>query len=304
VTESTQQLYSIKDLENFTQIKAHTIRIWEQRYNLFDPERTDSNIRLYDDSDLKKLLNIKLLNSHGLKISKIGSLSEEEIIVKAKKIIENSGDQTQNKWTNELIIMILNFEGAKISKFLKRELRKSDMMTMYTHRILPLMHTLGELWQVNSIGIAHEHYFSNLYREFIISQIAKIKPLKLQEKKAVLFLHSEEEHEFSILMYYYLLKKLGFDCHYFGQKTPTSEIEQFEKQLKPDLVVTTFTAKISEKSFHKILEVLTRISTSSKVVISGSQLGKMNLSLPKNINFIKTASEFYQVLGVKPLGSS
>jgi len=299
MTVSRSQLYSIKDLENFTQIKAHTIRVWEQRYDLLNPERTDSNIRLYDESDLKKILNIKLLYSNGFKISKIASLSENEIVEKAKEIIESNSDNVQDEWNDKLIMMILNFEGQKISRYLKKELSSSEMMTMYSHRILPLMTTLGELWQVNSISIAHEHYFSNIYREFIISQIAKIKPAKVTEKKAVLFLHSDEEHEFSILMYYYLLKKHGYDCHYFGQKTPTEEIEVYQKQLNPDLVVSTFTAKISEKSFSKILEVLSRISLHSRVIISGSQLAKMDLNLPENVNFIKTTSEFFSILGIK-----
>jgi len=298
VTISKHQLYSIKDLENFTQIKAHTIRVWEQRYNLLNPKRTESNIRFYDDGDLKKLLNIKLLYTNGFKISKIASLSEDEIIAEAKRLIQETGSEAQDKWTNDLLLLILDFNAEKIKSLLRKELKKSDLMSLYVNRIIPLLKMLGELWQVNSIGIVHEHFFSNIYREFIISQIDSIKPNKNGIPKAVLFLHSEEEHEFSILMYYYILKKEGYTCYYFGQKTPTLEIEEIQELLKPDLVVTTFTSKITEKSFKRIMNVLSRISELSKVIISGNQLKKMDLSLPKNIHFIETTEELDKLTAI------
>jgi len=115
VTISKQQLYSIKDLENFTQIKAHTIRIWEQRYQLLSPNRTDSNIRYYNETDLKKILNIKLLYTNGLKISKIAAFSEAEIIAKAKKIIANAGTDNLNKWKNKVLVLILDYDVRRLT---------------------------------------------------------------------------------------------------------------------------------------------------------------------------------------------
>jgi DNA-binding transcriptional MerR regulator len=291
VIKPAQQFYSIKDLENFTQIKAHTLRIWEKRYQLLNPERTDSNVRLYSESDLKKLLNIKLLYSNGFKISKIASLIEQEIKKEAKCIIENSGNQTLNKWTNSVIIMILDFDVHKIDTFLKQELVKANLASVYLNKVIPLMKKLGELWQVDSIRIVHEHFFSNIYREFIISQISQLPDPPPNAPKVVLFLHSQEEHEFSILMYYYLLKKKGLTCYYFGQKTPIEEVEALQQSIHPSIVITTFTSKISEKSFKIILASLIKISEDAKVIISGNQVVKMNLSIPNSINFIETAEE-------------
>ena len=72
-------VYSIKELEKLSGIKAHTIRIWEKRYQLLSPERTDTNIRFYSDDDLKKILNVSLLNGHGFKISKIAQFDDDQI---------------------------------------------------------------------------------------------------------------------------------------------------------------------------------------------------------------------------------
>jgi len=134
LTISKQQLYSIKDLENFTQIKAHTIRVWEQRYQLLSPGRTDSNIRLYNESDLKKILNIKLLYANGLKISKIAALKEEEIIEKVKGIISNSGNDDLTKWINKALMLILDYDVEKLNKLLKSEFKNQHLESVYLQK--------------------------------------------------------------------------------------------------------------------------------------------------------------------------
>ncbi len=290
------QLYSIKDLENFTQIKAHTLRIWEQRYNLLNPKRTESNIRYYEEADLKKILNVKLLYSNGFKISKIGSFSDEKIIEETKQLIRQTSEQAENKWINDVILLILEFNGDKITSKFKKELKNSDLMSLYMNKVIPLLRLLGELWQVSTIEIIHEHYFSNIYREFVISQIHKIKLTKKSTAKAVLFLHGTEEHEFSILMYYYLLKKAGYVCYYFGQKTPAEEIEEIQKLLNPEVIVTTFTSQLTKNAFQRIKDVLTRLSLHSKVIISGSQLAKMNADFSENIHYIHTSEELEKLI--------
>lgn len=287
--------YSIKDLENFTQIKAHTIRIWEQRYGLLVPKRTSTNIRYYSEDDLKKILNINLLYTSGYKISKIACLSDAQIIneAKSKILVADGGNQSD---IDALTLLILDFNGNEIKAVLEQELKPDQLEGMYESLILPLLTKIGQLWQVNSINIIHEHYFSSILREFLISKINAIATDPNPLKSAILFLHDNEEHEFSALLYHYILKQNGYVCHNFGQKVPINEIILAFSHIKPQMVVTTFTAKISDKSFSKIEKVLKQMSKSAQVVISGSQVANLDVELSKDFLHIKTPDQLKSLL--------
>jgi methanogenic corrinoid protein MtbC1 len=287
--------YSIKDLENFTQIKAHTIRIWEQRYGLLIPKRTHTNIRYYSEDDLKKILNVNLLYTSGYKISKIAQLSDKEIIKESKSLILVTETDKQSE-IDALSMLILDFKGSEIKKALELELATSTLEDIYEKLVLPLLKKIGQLWQVNSINIIHEHYFSSIFREFLIANIESIKTKSDPLKPALLFLHDNEEHEFAILLYYYLLKKNGYDCHYFGRNVPVKEISSAFTHLSPHIVVSTFTAKISEKNFKKIETVLLEMSKKSQVIVSGSQLTNSNIKLSTDIFHIEKIDELNQLL--------
>ena len=274
--------YSIKDLENFTQIKAHTIRIWEQRYGLLEPSRTKTNIRYYSENDLKKILNINLLYNSGYKISKIALLSESEIIENAKSIILNSKSEYQSD-IDKLILLILDFDGIKIESFITESCKDTSILEVYVSIFLPLFQKIGELWQVDAIKIIHEHYFSNIFKQFLISQIQQITLVPDPSKKALLFLHDTEEHEFSILIYKFILKSNGFECHDFGQKTPVNEVLDATVQINPSLVITTFTTKITEKYLAKMTKLLNAISKNHKVIVSGNQLNNMETDFNKKV---------------------
>lgn len=274
--------YSIKDLENFTQIKAHTIRIWEQRYGLLTPARTSTNIRYYNESDLKKILNINLLYNSGFKISKIAELNEDEIKEKAKSIILNSKIGYQSD-IDRLILLILDFKGQKIEEFITQKCKNASLVDVYKTIFLPLFEKIGALWQVDSIRVIHEHYFSNIFKQILISEIQHLNTKIDPTKKALLFLHDTEEHEFSILLYKYILKSNGFECHYLGQKSPITEINDAINQIKPQLVITTFTTKINDKYATKIADLLNDISTNHTVIISGNQLLSFDTLLNKEV---------------------
>jgi DNA-binding transcriptional MerR regulator len=287
--------YSIKDLENFTQIKAHTIRIWEQRYGLLIPKRTDTNIRYYSEDDLKKILNVNLLYTSGYKISKIAQLSEEEIIEEAKSFILVTETDKQSE-IDSITMLILDFKGSAIKKALETEFAKTKLDDLYEDLVLPLLKKIGQLWQVNSINIIHEHYFSNIFREFLISKIEAVKTKPDPLKSALLFLHDHEEHEFSILIYYYILKSNGYDSHYFGQKVPVKEISSAFTHIKPQIVVSTFTAKISEKNFKKIEATLIEMSKTSLVIVSGSQITNSDIKLTRDLTHVKSIEQLKRLL--------
>lgn len=287
--------YSIKDLENFTQIKAHTIRIWEQRYGLLAPKRTVSNIRYYSENDLKKILNISLLYTSGFKISKIASLTEDEIIEEAKSRILVAELDKQSE-IDALTLLILDFKGEQITEALELELDKQSLDELYMSMILPLLDKIGQLWQVNSINIVHEHYFSTIFRDFLISKTRKILTDPDPLKTAMLFLHDNEEHEFSLLIYQFILKQQGYTCHYFGQKVPIKEIGLAFSQIKPQIVVSTFTSKVSEKNFTNIEKVLKKMSKDALIIVSGSQLANFDFKPSKKLLQIKTIAQLKSLL--------
>ena len=287
--------YTIKDLENFTLIKAHTIRIWEKRYGLFSPKRTETNFRFYSEDDLKKILNIKLLYEAGNKISKIAKLSEAEIIEASRGLIKTQVIDNQSE-IDALTLFILKFQGEEIKSFLSLALSESSLEELYQNTVLPLLKKLGQLWQVNTIQVVHEHYFSQIFKEFLICKTSEIDQISNPKKTALLFLHDSEEHEFSILLYCYILKNSGYTCHYFGQKAPIKEISAISDQIKPQIIVTTFTAKLGEKKFKEIESELVKLSKNSKVIISGSQLNNFDFQASKKLIHVNSIPELKSIL--------
>lgn len=282
--------YSIKDLENYTEIKAHTIRIWEQRYNLLSPKRTESNIRYYSHEDLKKILNINLLYLNGLKISKIAKLSEEEITEKAKElIVDNSTSGSEE--VDTLLIAITSMDSDEIRRLLWYYDDQFSMRQLYSNIIIPLLVKMGELWQTNSISIAHEHHFSNILRDFYILKINGLSNEIRQKKTVMLFLPSHEEHELSLLYFQYLLKDGGFKCFYLGKNVPLQDLEESIKQVKPDIIVTNLITRIQHKEIIAYFNELTERCPKAEIRVAGSFTCEIIEELPANIKIISSEEE-------------
>lgn len=282
--------YSIKDLENFTKIKAHTLRIWEQRYSLLEPKRTETNIRYYSDKDVKKILNINLLYQNGYKISKIASLSEKEIFDKAAEILLDTEVKGRDE-INSFVENILELDEQSIQDSLARINDKIGTERLYTEVLIPLLEKIGTLWQVDAITVSHEHFMSNILREFLISQITGLKSTKVTKGKVVLFLPEHEKHELSLLFYYYLLKKKGYDCFYLGQSVPMKDLRSFVEETKPDFLFTSLIAEVTAEQFKTLFENLTEIMNPERIYAGGFQLVKYKLDVPDHIHVIQSVED-------------
>lgn len=282
--------YSIKDLENLTSIKAHTIRIWEQRYDLLSPKRTDTNIRYYEDQDLKKLLNINLLYSNGLKISKIASLTDEEIIEESKKLIRKFSNE-ENSLVELIIMATIDLDTHKVYDILEESFKGKDIEDFYADTIIPLLHRIGSLWQLNSISVGHEHFFSNILREFILSKTAELPIPDKNSKKALLFLHEGEEHEISLFIYHYVLKRDGWNVIYLGARVPENDLEITYNQFKPDIVVTSFIATLSKEDFSKIVQKITSIVPEKDCIFSGYICNMYREEIPDKVRIIESRED-------------
>lgn len=283
-------VYSIKDLENFTRIKAHTLRIWEQRYALLNPKRTDTNIRLYSEKDLKKILNINLLYSNGLKISKIAKLSDAEIIELANEILMAS-EVNQESGVNHMIKLIVDYNEDEIRKELIQGIRREGVTKIFSNLIIPTLKKIGELWQVNSISVTHEHFFSNLLRDFLVVQCEKCERPRNPKGTVVLFLKDDEYHELGLLFYNYYLKQKGYNCIYLGQSVPMDDLRKMIKTIKPNYVFTSLIAKIDRENFERFFSGLLEVIEPEKIYVGGYQLSVFKDLTPDGVNIIRSVEQ-------------
>jgi len=274
--------YSIRDLENFTAIKAHTLRIWELRYQLLEPRRTDTNIRFYSDKDLKKILNINLLYMNGLKISRIAQLSEAEITERATALLFSEGREA-SELVDSFVRWIVELNELEIVRKLRSLYELHGMEKLYMEILTPLLKRIGDLWQVDTISVSHEHFFSNILREFFIMETGRIQPAEQPKGRLVLFLHEFEKHELGLLFYYYLLKKRGYSCYYLGQSVPLKDLQQFVEELKPDFLFTSLIADVSQSFLSEWMEQLCAFYPPEQIFMGGYQLVKHSELIPDSI---------------------
>ncbi|MFD1096591.1 MerR family transcriptional regulator [Salegentibacter chungangensis] len=222
--EYIKQTFSIKDLENLSGIKAHTIRIWEKRYNILSPDRTSTNIRTYDISSLQKILNIAFLNESGYKISRISKLSDEEISDMVRGVNTSSSEETRA--ITSLKLAMLNFDEALFSKTYNELKKRKSFTEIFLEVFLPLLEEIGVLWQTDTIKPIHEHYIVDLIKQKVYLNIGLLKEEKEMNGDTlfVLFLPDNEIHDVGILYLYYELLNHNRSAIYLGPSLPLSDM--------------------------------------------------------------------------------
>ncbi len=287
--------YSINDLEKITGIKAHTIRMWEKRYNVVLPERTSTNIRYYQDCDLKKLLNISTLNKHGFKISQIIRMDPEEV---NEKVVELSGSANDyESQINSLVVSMIELNENGFNKVLSSSILKMGFEKTVTHILYPFLEKIGLLWQIGTINPAQEHFITNLIRQKLIIAIdGQTDPPKEGGKTFLLFLPENELHEMGLLFYSYLLKKSGHKVIYLGQSVPFDDLVEILQIRETDYLFTYFVAALAPKEIPEYLRKLSKAVKNKKVFVTGLQLKEVKEELPKNIIPVENAEQFKEML--------
>lgn len=288
--------YSIKDLEQLSGIKAHTLRIWEQRYNLLTPKRTDTNIRFYDDQDLKLILNVALLNDNGVKISKIASMDSVEIREEVMKLTERS--LTHDDQIHALTICMIEMDEDRFDKILSTNIIKLGFEQTMMNIIYPFMSKIGVLWQTGAINPAQEHFISNLVRQKLIVAIdGQIS--KGGGKKFLLFLPEGELHETSMLFASYLIKNKGHKVIYLGQSTPYDDLLSVYNLHQPEYLLTVITTSPSSEYVQEYLNSLSKRFPNAHILVTGYQVIGQDLVFPANVrllNYIRDIKEFLEEL--------
>ena len=246
--------FSIKDLENLSGIKAHTIRIWEKRYNLLQPNRTDTNIRNYDLENLQKLLNVTFLNKNGYKISKISKLNANDITAQVNEIALKSN--SENHAINSFKLAMLNFDQKLFyDTYYKLRADKSFKEIVY-EVFMPFLAELGTLWQTDTISIAHEHFVSTLIKQKILFNIEKLQIQKKSNKKQtfVLYLPMNEIHDIGLLFTQYELISRGHHCIYLGPSVPIESLSSLLNYYNNLNFISYFTVKPEKNNIHDYLK--------------------------------------------------
>lgn len=278
-------VYSIRDLEQLSGIKAHTLRIWEQRYNIVSPKRTDSNIRYYDDVDLKLILNISLLKDHGFKISHIAEMSEAEMKGEIIKITSKSNSSSEQ--VQALTLAMIELDEERFDKIISTNVLQLGFERTMMQIIYPFLVRVGVLWQTGAIHPAQEHFISNLIRQKLIvaidGQVVKHNP---NAKKFLLFLPEGELHELSLLFANYLVKSRNHKVIYLGQNLPFQDLCEVYKVYQPHYIMTIATSHPSQDIIQTYIDQLAQKFSDASIFLSGYQIIGQDLNIPSNATLI------------------
>jgi len=280
--------FTIKDLANLSGIKAHTLRIWEQRYNFLKPNRSFTNIRYYNNEELKTILNIALLNKYGFKISHIDKMSAAEM---RDKILLLNAEAQQEKLVNDLVNHMISMDMDAFSASLDSYIETKGLEKMIMNVIFPFLEKTGILWLTNHINPAQEHLVSNMLRQKLIAGIENCKPSTKNSKKVLLFLPEYEHHELGLLFMYFLLKRKGIGVIYMGADLPLEDLHYVVDHKKPDYIYTHITSMVSGSHLDKLLFNLEQQFKPIPILISGKITHNYEKKIKPPVYFKRSLAE-------------
>ncbi len=287
-------VYSINDIEKISGVKAHTLRIWEKRYGVIQPKRTDTNIRYFLDDDLKHVLNIALLNKNGIKISKIAKMTMDEIKRKAAEI--SSVDAEHENQLDSLTLSLLELNEFKFDRIISSHIEQRGFETTMMDIVYPLMDKLGLMWVTGSINGAHERFVRAYIRQKIIAAIDKTDVNSNEQLKFLIFLPENEDHELSILFSQYLIKRRGFKIINLGLHTSLTHVKDACEIAKPDYIYTILNDGEVGVSIEEYFKLLIEVTGAAKVLTSGIQVARHNIKSNDDITVLMSFTELTDYL--------
>jgi DNA-binding transcriptional MerR regulator len=298
--ELIKQNFSIKDLENLSGIKAHTIRIWEKRYNIMTPNRSGTNIRSYDIGNLQKILNVTFLNEHGYKISRIAKLSDEEIGKMVKGVAASASEQ--NRAINSFKIAMINFDQVLFNTTYKSLLTKKTFREIFLEIFLPLLSEIGLLWQTDTINPVHEHFLVGLIKQKLYLNIAQLEDENEYDTNDlyVLFLPENEIHDLGILYLNYELNFHNKKTIYLGPSMPIADMKYLlEIHLNPKFISYLTVSSIELSDFISEFETELCQNKSRELYLFGAKIQSLNPSnQPDHIKIYKSIPDFANQLSL------
>lgn len=290
--------YDITQLERLAGVKAHTLRKWEERYQLLSPERSAGNIRFYNDVQVIRLLNVTLLLSKGFKISQIAAMPADIIkahITTIQKQLLEATSATHPAALNQMIAATLTFDEALFEKTVIAALKKLGMLRTARELFYPFFHKIGWMWLSSEMSPVQEHFASCIIRRKLIAACDALPPSK-KSKTFVLFLPPGEWHEISLLLADYLVRAKGFKSIYLGQNVPLENMETVINATRPDFVLTFFLARQNELTAPDEIRQLAKTFKKPKFLVSSPYMTKDGNGYSKNIQILQSSEDFELLL--------
>ncbi|MBT8244472.1 MAG: MerR family transcriptional regulator [Winogradskyella sp.] len=287
--------FSIKDLENLTGIKAHTIRIWEKRYNLLTPKRTETNIRYYDLASFQKMLNVSYLNNNGYKISKIATLTSIEISDLVRKIATENN--LESHAINSFKLSMLNFDQVLFYNTYESLLRDKSFEDVFYDIFIPLLTEIGLLWQTDTITPAHEHFLTTLIRQKLLinTELIQVDAKPKSKKTFVLYLPDNEIHELGLMFLNYQIVSHNYNCIFLGQSVPLESLPDILDYYDDLVFLSYFTIKPVKEEIEDYIKDFDKLilqKSNAEFWILGQMLNSLDLEkLPNKIKPFKSIKE-------------
>ncbi|MDZ4794082.1 MAG: MerR family transcriptional regulator [Bacteroidota bacterium] len=286
--------FTIKDLENLSGIKAHTIRIWEQRYHFLKPNRTTTNIRYYSNEELKTVLNIALLNKYGFKISHIDRMQPQEI--REKILLLGDARAIQERIINDLVQSMVDLDMERFEQIIANFIVAKGIERTVIQIIFPFLEKIGILWQTGHVNPAQERLVTNIIRQKLIVGIETTVSHVSLNKTFLLFLPEGEHHELGLLFMYFLLKSRGAETIYLGANVPVKDVEYVINLKKPDIAFVHLTATSSAFNFEKFLNNVQQRFGSVTTIVSGLLTQSYKKKVPQTVHFKRSLAEVMEYL--------
>jgi MerR family transcriptional regulator, light-induced transcriptional regulator len=286
--------FSIRDLENLSGIKAHTIRIWEQRYSFLKPQRTTTNIRNYTNEELKVILNVALLNKYGYKISNISKLSDGELREKILSLTQTQAQQ--ERIVIDLLKHMIDMDMEGFETLIDGYIAARGMEKSVVQVIFPFLEKIGVLWQTSHIIPAQEHLVSNIIRQKLCVAINSLKISLNNNRSVCCFLPEGEFHELGLLYMHYMMKNRGFNVIYLGASVPIEDVQYVVSQKKPEFLLTHITTLGHNLSFERLMTSLAKKFPAEKVIVTGSVAGRFEKKIPSSLHYKRSHTEVLDML--------
>lgn len=285
--------FSISQLQQYSGIKAHTIRIWEQRYNALNPTRTDGNTRYYDNDQLRRLLNIVSLVNTDYKVSEVCVMPDDKLfrLVKDRLVLKSEENSSEEYFIAQLIAAGMCYNAITFEKIFSVCINKLGLKVTYVKVIYPLLYRIGIMWRSNILPTAQEHFISNLIRQKLFSKIDKLPQAKTSQDTWLLFLPENEFHEIGLLFSYFMIRKAGKNVVYLGSSVSLQTVTEAIKEIHPSRLLLFFVHNDEAQVCENYCNTLTKSFKNLKIYLSGSENLISKIKKGKSINWMRSVTE-------------
>jgi MerR family transcriptional regulator, light-induced transcriptional regulator len=286
-------LFSISELQQFSGIKAHTIRMWEQRYNALQPTRSEGNTRYYDNNQLRRLLNIVSLMESDYKVSELCSMTDSMLfkLLEEKQKSATLIDETNEYFISQLIAAATSFDETHFEKIFSNCVLRLGMRNTYLHVIYPMLNRIGIMWATGTISPAYEHFSSNIIKQKLFSAIDSLPPAKSSRNSWLLFLPENEFHEIGLLFSHYIIRQAGKKVIYLGSNVPFETLMDAIEKVNPGHLLFFLVHHDTSENSQDYIDSLRKYFGKAKLHFSGNEKLINKLKIGKECNWIRSVEE-------------